>query len=176
MPRTIETSASEHSMAVGRNVHGDVTVTHIEGGAHFLVPSGHQSPHQIPEPTQAFKGRKKELDELSTAIREGGVTISGIRGMGSIGKTELALKLAERLAPDYQDAKIFFDMKGTSLSPLAPVDAMGQVIHVFHPEAELPVSESERRGLYCSAFHNWLHHMCCGGAGCHLEVGCWSDP
>jgi tetratricopeptide (TPR) repeat protein len=112
-----------------------------------------RSLHQIPEPTQIFKGREKELDELTQANREGGVTISGVRGMGGIGKTELALKLAERLAPEYPDAQIFVDLKGTSSSPLAPADAMGEVIHAFHPEVELPANESERSGLYRSALH-----------------------
>jgi hypothetical protein len=60
-----------------------------------------QSLHQIPEPTAIFKGRQDELDELTEAIREGGVAISGVRGMGGIGKTALALKLAHRLAADY---------------------------------------------------------------------------
>jgi hypothetical protein len=64
---------------------------------HFHALSAPQSLHQIPEPTATFKGRKKELDELTEAIREGGVAISGVRGMGGIGKTALALKLTPLL-------------------------------------------------------------------------------
>ena len=61
-------------------------------------------------------------------------------------------KLAERLAADYPDARVFVDLRGTS-SPLAPTDVMRHVIHTFHPEAELPASESERGGLYRSVLH-----------------------
>jgi predicted ATP-dependent serine protease len=73
---------------------------HVEGGIHFHALSAPQSLHQIPEPTATFKARKKELDELTEAIRESSVAISGVRGMGGIGKTALALKLAQQLAAD----------------------------------------------------------------------------
>ena len=108
-----------------------------------------QSLHQMRDPPATFKGREEDLDELAKAIRKGGVTISGVRGMGGIGKTALALKLAQRLAPEYPDAQIFVDLQGTT-SPLAPGDVMGHVIHTFHPRAELPATESERCGLYRS--------------------------
>jgi hypothetical protein len=79
---------------------GDFRQAHIyikSGVEGSLALSAPQSLHQIPEPTATFKGRKKELDELTEAIREGGVAISGVRGMGGIGKTVLALKLAPLL-------------------------------------------------------------------------------
>ena len=58
-------------------------------------PTTATSLHQLPAPPADFTGRKAELDELLDKIGEGGVTISGIQGMGGIGKTALALKLAE---------------------------------------------------------------------------------
>jgi tetratricopeptide (TPR) repeat protein len=121
-------------------------------GRAFQVQVQVQSLHQIPPPPSTFKGRQEQLDELTEAIRDGGVAISGVRGMGGIGKTALALKLAQRLAPDYPYAQIFVDLKGTT-SPLAPSDVMGRVIHAFHPKADLPASESERYGLYRSVLH-----------------------
>jgi hypothetical protein len=38
-----------------------------------------ESLHQIPEPTQTFKGREKELDELTEATRQ--VTVAGLRSL-----------------------------------------------------------------------------------------------
>lgn len=105
---------------------------------------------QLPEPPSIFKGRRPELDELATAVREGGVC--SVRGLGGIGKTALALKLGQALAADYPDAQIFVDLRGTSLA-LAPGDAMAHVIHAFRPRAELPQSETERAGLYRSVLH-----------------------
>lgn len=49
--------------------------------------------HEVPLPPADFTGREDELKELLAAIEIGGVTISGLQGMGGIGKTALALKL-----------------------------------------------------------------------------------
>src|SRR3990172_1289904 len=51
--------------------------------------------HQLPPPPRDFTGREDELKELLDAIEHGGVTICGAQGMGGVGKTALALKLAE---------------------------------------------------------------------------------
>ena len=63
--------------------------------------------HEIPPPPADFTGREDELRELLAAIEVGGVTISGLQGMGGIGKTVLALKLAELLKPRYPDPSSF---------------------------------------------------------------------
>lgn len=109
--------------------------------------------HQLPPPPADFTGREAELAELRTAVQSGGVTISGVRGMGGIGKTALALKLAQELTPDYPDAQIYLDLQGVSKHPLSPAQAMGHVIRAFHPDARLPESEADLAGLYRSALH-----------------------
>jgi hypothetical protein len=73
-----------------------------------------------------FTGCETELAKLCDAIQHGGVTISGVRGMGGIGKTVLALELAQRLADHYPDAQISLDLKGTDPDPLTPADAMAK--------------------------------------------------
>lgn len=111
-----------------------------------------QIPHQIPTPPQDFTGRDGDLKELLDNFEQG-ATITGLRGMGGIGKTALAFKLAEKLADRYPDGQIFVDMKGTSDDPLPPAEAMGQVIHAFDPEMRTQVSESELTGRYRSKLH-----------------------
>jgi tetratricopeptide (TPR) repeat protein len=106
--------------------------------------------HEIPPPPADFKGREDELRELLTAIEVGGVTISGLQGMGGIGKTVLALKLVELLKPRYPDAQFFLDLKGASTQPLTVAEALAHVVRAYHPTAKLPDSESELRGLYLS--------------------------
>ena len=54
--------------------------------------------HQLPAPPRDFTGREDEIRELMAAVEKGGVTISGLQGLGGVGKTALALKLAEQLA------------------------------------------------------------------------------
>jgi len=108
--------------------------------------------HQLPRPPDDFTGRQEELEELRGAVAQGGATISGlagVAGMGGVGKTALALKLADEMKACYPDAQFYLDLKGTT-QPLTPAQAMGHVIHSFHLEWKLPESEAEVAGLYHS--------------------------
>jgi tetratricopeptide (TPR) repeat protein len=106
--------------------------------------------HEVPRPPADFTGREDELTEVLASIELGGVTISGLQGMGGIGKTALALKLVELLKPRYPDAQFFLELKGTSTQTLTVAEAMAHVVRAYHPAAKLPDSESELHGLYLS--------------------------
>ncbi len=109
--------------------------------------------HQIPPPPGDFTGREQELADLREALRAGGATISGLRGAGGIGKTALALRLAEELEPLYPDAQLYLDLKGVSQQPLTTAQAMAHVIRAYHPTAQLPEGEEALAGLYFSVLH-----------------------
>src|ERR1039458_10360120 len=104
--------------------------------------------HQVPPPPADFTGRKDELRRLRAAIEKGGVHISGLQGQGGVGKTALALKLAAELAPNFPDAQIYLDLKGTSEKPLSAAEAMSHVLRTFHPKAKLPEDEEELCTLF----------------------------
>jgi tetratricopeptide (TPR) repeat protein/predicted phosphodiesterase len=110
-------------------------------------------PRQIPPPPRDFKGREEEINDILSSF-EKGATITGLRGMGGIGKTALALVLADRIKIQFPDGQIFVDMRGTSnnpdLPPLTPEDAMAQIIRAYNPADRLPESSGELRGLYHS--------------------------
>lgn len=114
----------------------------------------HPSLYQLPPPPADFTGRTAELQELRDAIKKGGFHISGLQGQGGVGKTALALKLAEELASTFPDAQIYLDLKGVSENPLTSAEAMSHVLRAFHPEAKLPEKEEEIRALYLSVLHN----------------------
>lgn len=68
--------------------------------------------HNLPAQHTAFVGRKKEVDQLINILQKGSRLIT-IRGTGGIGKTRLALKVAEQLLIEFVDGVYFV--------PLAPL-------------------------------------------------------
>ncbi len=93
---------------------------------------------QLPAPPRDFTGRETELEELRQALRHGGATISGVQGLGGVGKTALALKLAHEFKDHYPDAQIYLDLKGVSPQPLSPAEVMWHVVSSFHPDTKRP--------------------------------------
>lgn len=161
----MEQEKKEGPQSGGLNITGGQT--HVDGdmvgGDKFV----YQPPapvlgalHQLPPPPADFTGRAYELAELTKAVREGGAIISGIQGMGGVGKTALALKLAEQLTSRYPDAQMYLDLKGVSTSkgeraqPLAPKAALEHVIRTYRPDIKIPEEEAELAPLYRSLLHN----------------------
>ena len=105
--------------------------------------------HQLPPAPRDFTGRQAELDTLQAAMNERGLALSGLQGMGGIGKTVLGLVVAHSIKERYPDAQFFLDLKGTT-TPLSMTDAMQHVIRAYHPDSKLPDTENELRGLYHS--------------------------
>jgi tetratricopeptide (TPR) repeat protein len=128
----------------GDFVRGD-KVTYVQAPAATL-----SALHQLPPPPGDFTGRAEELAELLGKIKKGGVAISGLRGMGGIGKTALALVLADRLKAGYPDAQIYLDLKGTSEKPLTVREILEQVILSFHADLKLPEGEAQVANIYRS--------------------------
>lgn len=111
------------------------------------------TPHQLPPPPRDFTGREADIQELLDQIRTGGATISGLRGMGGVGKTALALKLAETLTPDFPNGQFYLDLKGTT-QPLSATEAMAHVIRAYQPDRKLPENEAEVLNVYRSILHD----------------------
>ena len=109
--------------------------------------------HQLRAPPADFTGRGEELAELRGRLSSGGAIIAGLTGQAGVGKTALALKLAEVLTGDYPDAQIDIDLGGSGASPLTPVQVMERVIHAFEPAERLPENEAELAARYRSVLH-----------------------
>ena len=71
-----------------------------------------------------------------------------------MGKTTLALKLAQQLTTQYPDAQFYLDLRGTSDTPLTPAQAMAHVIRAYHPTVRLPDTETGLSALYHSVLHD----------------------
>ncbi|MEM9372196.1 MAG: tetratricopeptide repeat protein [Planctomycetota bacterium] len=89
----------------------------------------------LPAPPPEFQGRRAELEKLAEHI-DRGISITSVRGMGGIGKTALALKLASLLKEGFPDGRLLVEMYGTPVggkTPRTPEQAMGVVIRAFNP-------------------------------------------
>ncbi|HYP52332.1 MAG TPA: tetratricopeptide repeat protein, partial [Pyrinomonadaceae bacterium] len=137
---------------VGRDLIKDSTINIYEAPATLGAAL-----HQLPSPPADFTGRAEELAELTSALERGGVQISGLRGMGGIGKTALALKLAERLKGRFPDAQFYLDLKGAHQSgqqPLSVADAMLHVIRAYDPTYKAPDTDAELTARYRTVLHD----------------------
>jgi hypothetical protein len=127
-------------------------------------------PRQIPLPPKDFTGRSEDLEKIQDDF-ERGATITGLRGMGGIGKTALALVLAQRLKDRFPDGQLFIDLKGNSEEPLKPADAMAQVIRAyFGSDAHMPESEAELAGLYRTVLAGKQALLLLDNAACREQV------
>ena len=111
--------------------------------------------HQLRAPVSDFVGRAHELDQLvltvSTAADNGGAAaISGVRGMGGIGKTELAYVAAQRLAVQFPDAQLLVELRGASTNPLSSEAALQTIIRSFEREEKLPDDLAQLKAIYTS--------------------------
>ena len=106
--------------------------------------------HQLQSPPDDFIGREAELAELLQAAQTGGAHITGLQGMGGVGKTALALVLADQLKESFPAVQLYLNLQGASRQPLSPIEAMGIVIHAFQPGLKLPENLNEISGIYRS--------------------------
>jgi|WetSurMetagenome_2_1015567.scaffolds.fasta_scaffold02503_8 tetratricopeptide (TPR) repeat protein/nucleoside phosphorylase len=103
-------------------------------------------PQQLRQPPDCFKGREKEISDILTNFGKGAI----ITGMAGIGKTALALILAERLKNRFPDGQLYIDLLGTRTEHLSPSQAMAHVIHSYRPADRLPDDFSQLKSLYRS--------------------------
>jgi tetratricopeptide (TPR) repeat protein/beta-phosphoglucomutase-like phosphatase (HAD superfamily) len=131
--------------AAGDVVHGN---KYVQEAPKPIIPTL----HQLRAPVGDFVGREKEIADLLAALRGGAsAAITGISGMGGIGKTELAFYVAERLRDTYPDAQLVVDMRGTDDTPRDPADALAACIRAFvGVEQSLPDDLQELTRIYRS--------------------------
>ena len=125
------------------NVAGDVN---LPPSPQVLVP-------HLPAPPRDFTGRDEELKDLLADL-DRGASITGLRGMGGIGKTALAYAMAEKLAGCYPDGQVLVELRGTSPEPMTAGEAMANVVRIYYPVAKLPDSEAELARIYHSLLHD----------------------
>ena len=72
----------------------------------------------LPHLLTPFVGRERQLTDLMTLLRPGGVRLLTLTGPGGVGKTRLAQAAAEALGESFPDGVYFVPL--AALSPLWP--------------------------------------------------------
>jgi hypothetical protein len=109
---------------------------------------------QLPAAIPDFTGRGQLIDELVLRLSKNAAMDArpALRGMGGVGKTSLAVRVAHEVKGLFPDAQLLIDLRGTSgvaAGPTTPLAAMRQIIYAFRPEASnLPEDEKELAGVY----------------------------
>ncbi len=167
-----------------QSVTGDQNVI-IGGSADgvTIITAKHEAPRvptpfQLRAPVGDFVGREDEIARLTEAMRRGGsFAISGISGMGGIGKTELALKVADNLRDDFPDGQLFVELFGASENPMAPHRALEKCIRAFVGiEARLPDDLNDLINLYESVLSGKRVLVLLDNAANHQQVNPMRPP
>lgn len=109
-------------------------------------------PHDIVD----FSGRTAELAQLREGIARSATTalaISTIDGMGGIGKTALAVRLAYLVRGDYPDGQHFLDLRGFTpgQDPMTSAQALDVLLRgIGVPPEQVPADEDSRIAFWRS--------------------------
>ena len=100
-------------------------------------------PSGLPAPATRTIGRDRERDAVSHLLREDGVRLVTLTGLGGVGKTRLALEVARELEPELTDGAWFVALAATAKAEHA-ASTIAQAIHVTSLEGESPQQAVER--------------------------------
>jgi hypothetical protein len=138
------------------NVPGGIYIEARDSTLNIIPPTPAAALHQLRAPIPNFVGRADDVarlvQTLSRAAAGSGAAaaISGIRGLGGIGKTELAYFVAYQVAGMFPDAQLLIELRGASDPPLSPAQALQMVIRAFAPDLALPDDLEGLQKLYRS--------------------------
>ena len=104
----------------------------------------------LPPDVAHFKGRGAEEAAILQALKGGGGTqaITVLKGIGGIGKSALAVRVARQLVLHYPAVQILVKLRGTDADAATPRAAMEDVIRRFEPGAQLPDDDDGVAELY----------------------------
>ncbi|MCB0112021.1 MAG: NACHT domain-containing protein, partial [Caldilineaceae bacterium] len=104
-----------------------------EADAAVATTSPTKSRHNLPTQLTPFIGRQTEVAQLETALRTAAYRLHVVVGMGGMGKSRLALQVAER-AVEHFGAGVF-------MVPLAEIKDVDEVVPAIARSLEIPLQD-----------------------------------
>ncbi|WP_406356383.1 BTAD domain-containing putative transcriptional regulator [Streptomyces sp. NBC_00658] len=108
-------------------------------------------PQQLPPAPGDFVGRERLRERLRLALRPSGeaVALAVLSGIGGVGKTALALRVAHGIRGDYPDGQLYVDLRGDGGQPADPADVLVDfLLALGMPAAQIPATPTARAGAY----------------------------
>jgi transcriptional regulator with XRE-family HTH domain/tetratricopeptide (TPR) repeat protein len=163
----LEAQARTQWFAVARGQEDDAAIQATEGtqspgsewaGFGSERRSARIRPAQLSAGLSDFTGRASLVARLeallakTTAEQSGGpVVLSAIDGAGGVGKTTLAVHVAQRMLAQFPDGQLQADLHGVGGSPADPGDILARFLRGLGiPANDIPADSEERGALYRS--------------------------
>jgi tetratricopeptide (TPR) repeat protein len=114
--------------------------------------SKESSVHQLHSPIGNFVGRQQEINRLMKALTPAPFTrLALISGMGGIGKTELARRVAHDLSSLYPDVQLLIELGSHGNAPIDTIEALKRAIVALQiSDRDLPENLAQLTKIYRS--------------------------
>ncbi|MFJ9767686.1 BTAD domain-containing putative transcriptional regulator [Streptomyces erythrochromogenes] len=116
------------------------------------VAAGYVRPAQLPADIADFGGRAAERAALTGVLSDPARTalaVAAVSGMGGIGKSALALRVAHHVKDAYPDGQLYADLRGTGSDPADPGTVLASLLGALGvPRREVPPSTEDRARLF----------------------------
>ncbi|MFG3055916.1 BTAD domain-containing putative transcriptional regulator [Kitasatospora sp. NPDC048239] len=109
-------------------------------------------PAQLPPDSSDFSGRDEAVTRLCEALPgqdDRALTVASVSGMGGIGKSTLALRVAHRIKDRYPGGQLYADLRGTGADAADPGAVLGSFLAALGvPGQEIPRALEDRTRLF----------------------------
>ncbi|MGW6611871.1 BTAD domain-containing putative transcriptional regulator [Streptomyces erythrochromogenes] len=123
-----------------------------QGQGQGTIAAGYVRPAQLPADITDFSGRAAELAALTGVLSDPARTalaVAAVSGMGGIGKSALALRVAHHVKDAYPDGHLYADLRGTGSDPADPGTVLASLLGALGvPRREVPPSTEDRARLF----------------------------
>jgi DNA-binding SARP family transcriptional activator len=148
--RGVESATAATAASTGTDREAPTTAAHVSEPAQAGKRISAR-PQQLPPAPGDFVGRERLQERVRITLRtsEDVVPLTVLSGIGGVGKTALALRVAHRIRGDYPDGQLYMDLRGDGDQPADPADVLVDfLLGLGVPEAENPKTLTARAGAY----------------------------